>query len=151
MCVFVCVRVLMHDPVAALGMSSCPRRAPACTLLGSGEMALPGRPGVQSRVGGHPSGLSAAHSFPCLAMSGCSEGWGGAGGERLTSQPSHLPFCDCVCACVCVCVNACALWTVTVQGSLPFGSCDRQHTEMVRGTHSGARLPGLRPSSAFPS
>lgn len=52
---------------------------------------------------------------------------------------------------VCVCVNACALWTVTVQGSLPFGSCDRQHTEMVRGTHSGARLPGLRPSSAFPS
>lgn len=87
-CVSVRVRVLMHGPVAALGISSCPRRAPACSLPGSGEMAIPGRPGVQRRVGSRPSGLSAAYSFPqCLAMPGCSEGWGwGRREAHITAQ-----------------------------------------------------------------
>ena len=81
-CVCVCARaracVLMHGPVVALGMSYCPRRAPACSLPGSGEMAIPGRPGVQSRVGSCPLGLLAAHSFPqCLAMPGCPGRGGG--------------------------------------------------------------------------
>jgi hypothetical protein len=73
--VFVRVRVLTHGPMAVLGMSSCPRRAPTCSLPGSGEMAVPGRAGVQSRVGSRPWRLSAAYSFPqCLAMRDCPEG-----------------------------------------------------------------------------
>ena len=76
-CVCVCAR-LTYSPVVALGMSSCPRHAPACSPPGSGEMVVPGRPSVQNRVGSCPLGLAAAHSFPqCPAMPGCpGPGWG---------------------------------------------------------------------------
>jgi FKBP-type peptidyl-prolyl cis-trans isomerase (trigger factor) len=47
-----------------------------------------------------------------------------------------------VCAFQCV-----ALWMVSVKISMPCGSCDMQHTKVVKNTGSGARVPGFRPSS----
>lgn len=110
-------------------------------------MAVPGSPRMQSRVGSRPSGLSAAHLFPqCLAMPGRPEGQREGGGVEKGSYHSSVTTLFVTWyLCMCVCLSACTLCMVTVRVNVPSGSCDRQHTEMVRSTDSGAREPGFRP------
>lgn len=69
--VFVCMGVLMHSPLAAMGMSSCPRRAPTCSLPGLGRWLY--LAGLGCRVGSLPLGLS----YPLLTMPG--HAWGPEG------------------------------------------------------------------------
>lgn len=51
----ICARACAHvQSCGCAGMSSCPKRAPACSLPGPEKMVVPGRPGILSRVGNHP-------------------------------------------------------------------------------------------------
>lgn len=70
---------------------------------------------------------------------------GGWGAERGSYHSPVTSLSVTWCLCMCVCLSACTVCMATVRVNVPSGPCDRQHTEMVRSTDSGAREPGFRP------